>query len=61
MTQSPVLHCAGVALVRGGRALASGRADDVLTTERVSACFDHPIAVRREDGRWSARAPRRTG
>ncbi|WP_083866846.1 MULTISPECIES: ABC transporter ATP-binding protein [Frankia] len=48
-------------LLRGGRALATGRADDVLTTELVSSCFDHPIAVRREDGRWSARAPRRTG
>ncbi|EIV91188.1 ATP-binding cassette domain-containing protein [Frankia sp. QA3] len=48
-------------LLRGGRALATGRADDVLTTELVSACFDHPISVRREDGRWSARAPRRTG
>ncbi|WP_374216007.1 ABC transporter ATP-binding protein [Frankia sp. AiPs1] len=48
-------------LLREGRALAAGRADGVLTTALVSACFDHPIAVRREDGRWSARAPRRTG
>ncbi|POM23739.1 putative ABC transporter ATP-binding protein YlmA [Actinomadura rubteroloni] len=46
-------------LLREGRVLASGAADDVLTTELVSACFDHPIAIARRDGRWSATAGRR--
>ncbi|WP_368861249.1 ABC transporter ATP-binding protein [Frankia sp. AgB32] len=48
-------------LLRGGRSLAAGPVADVLTTERVSVCFDHSIDVRRDDGRWSARSPRRTG
>ncbi|NDU72834.1 ATP-binding cassette domain-containing protein [Actinomadura sp. DSM 109109] len=43
-------------LLREGRVLASGPADDVLTTELVSACFDHPIAISRRDGRWAATA-----
>ncbi len=43
-------------LLRDGRVLASGRADDVLTTELVSACFDHPITIGKTGGRWSARA-----
>ncbi|WP_019630481.1 ABC transporter ATP-binding protein [Actinomadura atramentaria] len=49
-------------LLREGRVLASGPADDVLTTELVSACFDHPITIARRDGRWAAtagRTPRR--
>ena len=41
---------------RDGRVLASGRADDVLTTELISACFDHPITIDKTGGRWSARA-----
>ncbi len=48
-------------LLRGGRSLAAGPVADVLTTELVSVCFDHAIEVRRDDGRWSARSPRRTG
>jgi iron complex transport system ATP-binding protein len=43
-------------LLREGRVLASGDADDVLTTELISACFDHPIAIDRSGGRWAARA-----
>ncbi|WP_101830052.1 ABC transporter ATP-binding protein [Frankia canadensis] len=46
-------------LLRGGRVLAAGPVDDVLTSELVSACFDYPIEVCRTEGRWSARAPRR--
>lgn len=42
------------ALLRGGRLVASGPVDDVLTTEQVTACFDHPIEVLRRRGRWSA-------
>jgi iron complex transport system ATP-binding protein len=49
-------------LLRDGRVLASGPAGEVLTTENVSACFDHPITIHRRDGRWTATAgsaPRR--
>ena len=45
-------------LLRDGAPLAHGPAHDVLTTENVSAVFDHPIAVRHEDGRWTARTNR---
>jgi iron complex transport system ATP-binding protein len=43
-------------LLRQGRVLASGRADDVLTTDLISACFDHPITIDRSGGRWTAKA-----
>ncbi|UQN28805.1 ABC transporter ATP-binding protein [Brachybacterium kimchii] len=46
-------------LLRDGVPSAHGPIRDVLTTEAVSAAFDHPIAVRHEDGRWSARSIRR--
>ncbi|MFB7917328.1 ABC transporter ATP-binding protein [Streptomyces sp. NPDC056061] len=45
-------------LLRGGRCVASGPADEVLTTGRVSDCFGHPVAISRTDGRWTARARR---
>ncbi|MEV6081045.1 ATP-binding cassette domain-containing protein [Streptomyces sp. NPDC052069] len=45
-------------LLRGGRCLASGPADDVLTTDQVSGCFGHPVRIARSDGRWTARAQR---
>jgi iron complex transport system ATP-binding protein len=47
------------ALIRGGRIVASGPVDDVLTTELVSQCFDHPIRVTRDErtGRWAAVSP----
>ncbi|MEV8633753.1 ATP-binding cassette domain-containing protein [Streptosporangium sp. NPDC051023] len=43
-------------LLRRGRCLASGPVADVLTTGRISACFDHPVRITRSDGRWSAKA-----
>jgi iron complex transport system ATP-binding protein len=43
-------------LLRRGRVLASGAADGVLTTELISACFDHPITIGKAGGRWTARA-----
>jgi len=46
-------------LLRGGRVAASGPAADVLTSELVSAAFDHPLTIERVDGRWLARARRR--
>ncbi|MEV6744801.1 ATP-binding cassette domain-containing protein [Streptomyces sp. NPDC051080] len=45
-------------LLRGGRCLASGPAGEVLTTDRVSDCFGHPVKISRTDGRWAARAQR---
>ena len=47
-----------VMLLRDGRCLASGPADEVLTSDQVSKCFDHPIHLTRTDGRWSVRAGR---
>jgi iron complex transport system ATP-binding protein len=41
-------------LLRGGRVLAAGAVDDVLTSERVSACFDVPVEVSGRRGRWAA-------
>ena len=45
-------------LLRDGMVFATGRADDVLTSDLVSGAFDHPLVVDRADGRWSARARR---
>jgi iron complex transport system ATP-binding protein len=45
-------------LLRGGRILAAGAVDDVLTTELVTACFGHPVAVNRHAGRWAAMSVR---
>ncbi|MFF1910760.1 ABC transporter ATP-binding protein [Streptomyces sp. NPDC058239] len=47
-------------LLRGGRCVASGPADEVLTTDQVSDCFGHPVRISRTDGRWTARAQRVT-
>ncbi|WP_017626647.1 ABC transporter ATP-binding protein [Nocardiopsis chromatogenes] len=43
-------------LLRAGRTVACGPADEVLTSKFVSECFDHPIEIERRAGRWSARA-----
>ncbi len=40
-------------LLLEGRTLATGPAADVLTSERVSACFGHPVTVTRNADRWS--------
>ncbi|MFT4088520.1 MAG: ATP-binding cassette domain-containing protein [Gordonia sp. (in: high G+C Gram-positive bacteria)] len=44
------------ALVKHGRIVALGTAEEVLTTESVSECFDYPIRIEHRHGRWSARA-----
>lgn len=55
------------ALISEGRLTAAGPIAEVLTSEQVSAAFDHPIEVGFADRRWSARAvrsgaaPRTTG
>ncbi|MDH6138368.1 hypothetical protein P3T35_000345 [Kitasatospora sp. GP30] len=39
--------------------MAGGPAPDVVTTDLISACFDHPVRITREEGRWAARAAAR--
>jgi iron complex transport system ATP-binding protein len=46
-------------LISGGLLVAAGPADGAITSEHVSAAFQHPIEVTRHDGRWAARAARR--
>ncbi|MCX4765100.1 ATP-binding cassette domain-containing protein [Streptomyces sp. NBC_01275] len=46
-------------LLREGRALAQGPAAEVLTGDRVGACFDLPLTLQRHGGRWSVRIERR--
>jgi iron complex transport system ATP-binding protein len=46
-------------LLADGRVVAAGPARAAVTTENVSAAFDHPIDVQFSDGRWLARAARR--
>ena len=43
-------------LLRDGEVTASGPVAQTLTSDEISACFDHPVSVRRHDGRWSATA-----
>jgi iron complex transport system ATP-binding protein len=43
-------------LLRDGAFVASGLAEEVLTSEHVSTAFGFDVRVHREDGRWSARA-----
>jgi iron complex transport system ATP-binding protein len=43
-------------LIADGRTVASGPARETVTTENVTAAFSHPVEVRYDEGRWSARA-----
>lgn len=43
-------------LLRSGRILDAGPADDVLTSSGVSSCFDLVLEIARTGGRWHARA-----
>ncbi|WP_353709440.1 ATP-binding cassette domain-containing protein [Cellulosimicrobium sp. ES-005] len=43
-------------LLAHGRVVAAGAAADVLVTEHVTRCFDHPVHVERRFGRWHASA-----
>ncbi|GAA1129890.1 ABC transporter ATP-binding protein [Citricoccus alkalitolerans] len=45
-------------LISHGRVVAAGLVEEVLTTEHVTAAFEHPITVERQDGRWLARTRR---
>jgi iron complex transport system ATP-binding protein len=42
-------------LLRGGRIVAAGPADEVLTSELVTTTLDYPLAIARHEGRWTAR------
>jgi iron complex transport system ATP-binding protein len=42
-------------LIAGGRTVARGPAAETVTTEHVTAAFDHPIEVGYTQGRWTAR------
>lgn len=42
-------------LLRDGRATAQGPVDEVITTANISTCFDHPVRILRDEGRWSVR------
>lgn len=45
-----------VALLRGGRMVAAGPIDEVLTSRLVSDAFEVTVSVGRDDGRWWSRA-----
>ena len=47
-------------VIAHGAVVASGLVHDVVTTDVISDAFEHPIAVGHQDGRWSARAIKRT-
>ncbi|WP_069462769.1 ABC transporter ATP-binding protein [Actinacidiphila rubida] len=48
-----------VLLLKEGRVLTSGGAEQVLTADWMTACFGRPIEVSRHEGRWLARSGRR--
>lgn len=48
-------------LIKNGTVFAAGDARGVLTTERVSEAFGHPINVEYRNRRWQARAARALG
>jgi iron complex transport system ATP-binding protein len=45
-------------LLREGSTVVAGPAARVLTSDNVTAAFDHPIEVEQRDGRWNARTSR---
>ncbi|KQV06643.1 ABC transporter ATP-binding protein [Leifsonia sp. Root112D2] len=47
-------------LLRDGVVVAQGEADVVLTSELVSETLNYPIAIARDEGRWTARTHRTT-
>ncbi|WP_247597234.1 ATP-binding cassette domain-containing protein [Leifsonia sp. PS1209] len=46
-------------LLRDGRIVAQGSADDVLTSELISETLDYPLSLTRTDGRWAVRTAAR--
>ncbi|MEC3994667.1 ATP-binding cassette domain-containing protein [Actinacidiphila sp. DG2A-62] len=47
-----------VLLLKDGRVLTSGRAQEVLTAAHLTECFGRPIEVGNHQGRWLARSGR---
>ncbi|AOR31984.1 ABC transporter ATP-binding protein [Streptomyces fodineus] len=45
-------------LLRDGRVIAQGRAEEVLTGDQVGTCFGLPLTLQRHEGRWSVRIRR---
>jgi iron complex transport system ATP-binding protein len=43
-------------LLRAGEVFARGPVADVVTSELISGCFDHPVLIGHDAGRWTARA-----
>lgn len=43
-------------LIAHGRTVTSGPVREVVTTDNVTAAFEHPVTVGYQDGRWTARA-----
>ena len=43
-------------LLRDGQCLTAGEVDKVVTTDHISKCFDHPVRITRDNGRWTVRA-----
>ena len=43
------------AIMSHGKIISAGPAPEILTSENVSAAFEHPITVFADSGRWSAR------
>lgn len=41
-------------LLRDGESTAAGEVEATLTSQTISDCFDHPVRVHRNAGRWSA-------
>lgn len=52
-------HFTHVMLLSGGRVVASGPIDRVLTATALSECFGLPLRLERRDGRWLSWSPRR--
>ena len=49
-----------VLLLRKGRLFASGKAEDMLTANRLSECFGLTLHVEKRNGRWSSWAAEQT-
>lgn len=43
-------------LLREGHCLTAGPVDETITSDHISKCFNHPVHITRDHGRWHARA-----
>lgn len=48
-----------VLLLKQGRVLAAGPISSTLSARLLSACFDLPLELRHEQGRWTSTSPRK--